>query len=778
VTYEILSDEKKIISLILGRPALLLTAAMVLVVAGLNGLGGVKKDPSVDAFVPHGHPAALARDMAREVFGLEDPVVIALTAPPGESAFTPARLEALRRIDKGVRGIDGVKKNDVVSLVSENAILGSGGDLDVLPIIDDSPLTVAMAEQAWERFRAMPMLSNLLATDSGDMLVLIVPVETPNNAEAVVEAIKELTFSEAGEDLGVHVAGVAAMNARFASIIDSDTRMFVPASIFTVLCILFFALRRFKALLGPIFVIVGAAGVAIGVMGWVGSKYYLITTILPIVIMAIAVADSLHICTYYLRARAKNTALSARGAASEALHSAWLPVTITSVTTVAAFVGMSFGAAMKPISEFGIYAALGVIVAWVLSLTALPAILILTDLKPSASNSIASEGRVDRFVSALTSWSFRRPNMAILTMLSVISLLAVFGLQARFDYERQRYFLANDAVRIADNEINSRLGGINFLDVIVTAKEPGGLMTKSAIFSIQTLRNEMAALPLVTNASGIDEYISLMHEVLTGAEPGSLPTREKAPAQYMFLYEASGAPEDFKKVIDYEQRRALIRAQLATDSYAMTLPTVVALEQLVENWSVSSGLKAEVSGRVAVNVGWMDKLSENHFRGLGMALGLVFLATLIAFRSLAFSLLSTVPVLVGISSVYASMGAFGIDIAPATSITAAIATGLGIDFGVHLIAHLQHMKKQGSIGIEAFSGEYTVVARACFYSAIALGVALAVICLSSVPALRWFGLLVSMGAFGSLLGALLIVPALWSAYYTFITRKSHNAVSV
>jgi predicted RND superfamily exporter protein len=188
----------------------------------------------------------------------------------------------------------------------------------------------------------------------------------------------------------------------------------------------------------------------------------------------------------------------------------------------------------------------------------------------------------------------------------------------------------------------------------------------------------MAALPLVTNVGGIDEYISLMHEVLTGAEPGSLPTREKAPAQYMFLYETSGAPEDFKQEIDYEQSRALIRAQLSTDSYAATLPTVNALQGLVRNWSANSGLKAEISGRVAVNVGWMDKLSENHFRGLGMALGLVFIATLMAFRSLAFSLLSTVPVLVGVVAVYASMGAFGIDIAPATSMTAAIATGLGI----------------------------------------------------------------------------------------------------
>jgi predicted RND superfamily exporter protein len=98
MTYETLNGKKKIISLILARPALLLTAAIVLVVAGLIGLGGVTKDPSVDAFVPGDHLAALARDMARDVFGLEDPVVIGLTAPAGESAFTSARLEALESV--------------------------------------------------------------------------------------------------------------------------------------------------------------------------------------------------------------------------------------------------------------------------------------------------------------------------------------------------------------------------------------------------------------------------------------------------------------------------------------------------------------------------------------------------------------------------------------------------------------------------------------------------------------------------------------------------------
>jgi predicted RND superfamily exporter protein len=760
----------------LARPWAVLGAALLLIMLAGLGLTRVEKDPSVDAFVPGNHPAAINRDLARDMFGLEDPVIVGLVAPDGETIFTPGRLEALRRLDTGVRSLDGVQKNDVISLASQNSIAGNDGDLIVDPIIEAGQVTPRTALLAQQRFQAMPMLAGLLASGDGTMATLIIPVEDPNHAEEVVVAIAALAEAEAGGHFDVHVAGVAAMNARLASMVDSDTRIFVPMAVLTVLLILYVALRRPAALLGPLLVIAGSAAIAIGVMGWLGAHYYLITTALPVVIMAIAVADALHISTYYLSARASDRALDTRDAVIAALQKAWLPVTLTSITTIAAFIGLSFGAAMKPISEFGLFAALGVAAAWALSLTALPAVLMLTDLKPSKSaGSVASVSWVDRLIAACTNLAFERPGASLATLAITTLALAGFASQAEFDYERQRYFTESDPVRIADREINANLGGVNFLDVVITAPEPGGLMTPEALASIRNLRDEISALVHVEKVGGIDEYIALMHGVLTGAPEGTLPTLQRGPAQYMFLYEASAPPEDFKQEIDFDHTSALIRAQLSTDSYSHTLPTVEALEHLTERWSETSGLSADISGRVAVNDGWMTQLADNHFRGLGLAVALVFITTIIVFRSLVYAVFAMVSVLVGVVSVYATMGAFGIDIAPATSMTAAIATGLGIDFGIHLISIVRNRQRAGQTGREAFRGNYPIVARACFYSAIALGVALAVICISSAPPLRWFGFLVSVGAFGSLIGALIIVPALWAVTSSFTLGAQRNA---
>ncbi|MEL6216225.1 MAG: MMPL family transporter, partial [Pseudomonadota bacterium] len=328
---------------IIRHPRVLLIATFALIVIAAIGLGGVTKDPSVDAFVPQDHPAAIARDKAAEVFGLEDPVVIGLTSRTSESAFTASTLETLVKLDAAIRQIDGVKKNDVISLASQNAMLADNGDLLVEPVIDDDQPNDETAALALRRFQSMPMLSGVLAAPDASMLILIAPVVDANNATQTLADIRALVAEVTDASTQAHIAGVATMNARLAGMVDTDTKIFVPAAIVTVLLILLVALRRVSALTGPLLVIAGSAAVAIGLMGWIGARYYLITTALPVVIMAIAVADTLHLSTYFLQARTQRPDFSAAEAVGVALSKAWLPITLTSITTIAAFCGLSFG---------------------------------------------------------------------------------------------------------------------------------------------------------------------------------------------------------------------------------------------------------------------------------------------------------------------------------------------------------------------------------------------------------------------------------------------------
>ncbi|MFN7055644.1 efflux RND transporter permease subunit [Hyphomonas sp.] len=767
---------------LLRRPRLILALCLAVILSFTAGLPGVVKDPSVDAFVPEDHRFAIARDEAKQIFGLEDPIIIGIASTAGGDLFNPDALTTLRRLDEAVREIPGVLRNEVRSLASIRAIWGEDYDLAVDWILPEYALTPQSAGIARQRAQYMPMLTGSLISGDASLATIIVPVEDPNNAYPVLVEVKALIAAEAGANPGIeiHVAGVAAMNARLADTVDSDTRIFIPAAVVVVLLIVFLTLRRITALAGPLLVIAGSAGIAIGLLGWVGAKYYLITTALPVIIMAIAVADSLHVSTIYLRLRQLLPHLDARTATAMALQRTWVPVTLTSLTTVAGFVGLSFGAAMQPISEFGLFGAVGVLAAWLLSLTGLPSILVLSNLRPGRQAGFLaadhrSTDKVERMIGAISQRALRHPLTSLSLTVLLVAGLVTFALRAEFDYERKRYFAPGDAIVKADTLLNERLGGINFLDVVVSTEAEGGLMTPAALGAIRALRNDMAGLPFVASVTGIDEYISVMHTALTGSEPGNLPVRETAPAQYMFLYESTAPPDDFRETLNYLHTHALVRARLSTDSYQLTKPVVESLEARLAEWSEKNGLQAVVSGRVAVNDGWMSQLADNHFRGLGLALGLILLCAVVMLRSIVFALLAMLPVAVGVLSVYAAMGLLGIDIAPATSMTAAISTGLGIDFGIHLITHLRSKLAAGYSLKEALQIDYRLVGRACFYSAVALSAALAVICLSSAPPLRWFGCLVALGAVGSLAGALLIIPSAFALTRFRFVRRLQNA---
>ncbi|MBU3002314.1 efflux RND transporter permease subunit [Paraglaciecola arctica] len=747
---------------IIQRPKRVTLVSFILVVLLGMGITKVHKESSVDAFVPQNHPASVAREQAANIFGLEDPIIVGLVAPKNESVFTPANIKILRRIEEKIRALPNVKKQNFISILNESAIRGENGDLVVEKIVPSGPISMLAAQQALERVNSMSMMRGLLASPSGDTLTLIIPVDDANHATETYSKILAIANAETTPYLTVHVTGVASMNGRLAQMITQDSRKFIPAAVFTALVIIWLALRNVRGLIGPFFIIAGSGAMTIGLMGWLGAEYYLITTALPVIIMAIAIADSLHISSIFLHKCRSQMTKTRQQNLLDALEHTALPVTLTTVTTVAGFTGLALGSSIQPIAEFGWFAAIGSFMAWLLSLTALPAIIILSQLQPSNVQSKSEFVLVDKLIKTVTQRSYSKPELTTGIATLLIIVMTYFALQAQFNYQRQSYFQTDEQVRIADITMNERLQGLNFLDVVVSAKQEGGLMTPEAMGEIAALQRKLSSQPFVAKTTSIVDYMTLMHSVLTDEPQGSLPTANNAPTQYMFLYESSGDPGDFNEEIDFNYQHALIRTQLITDRYSDIEATVSHFNGIAEEWSLETGLEAKVSGRVAVNVGWMSLLAESHFQGLGLAVLFVFLASLLVFRSVLQATLSLVPIATGVLFTYAFMGLFSIDIAPATSMTAAISTGLGVDFAIHLIWSIQQAKRQGASTKNAFFGDYLVTARACVFSALALAVALCVLCLSSAPPLQWFGALVASAAIGSLLGAIFIIPALYS----------------
>jgi predicted RND superfamily exporter protein len=746
----------RLAALIVSSPWLTALAGLLPVLLLGFGLTYLERDPSVDAFVSHDHPAWQAREMARETFGLEDPAIVVFAQEPGVSAFNEELLAALDRFTDEVAYIEGVEPG-VISLGSEKAILATAaGDLEAPEIIDPYVLD---PQTSLELYRQMPALARTLVAENEDALLAIIPVTDPNRAEEVTAAIGDLARQLAPEGVTVHMSGVATMNSRLAQHIARDTVIFLPAAFVTIAVFLLLALRRVQAILGPFLVVIGSALSAVGAIGLIDSRYYLITTALPVVVMAIAVADSIHLTLTYQRARSQAPHGTRKEAMTTAINKVALPIILTSVTTALGFAGLALGSPMKPIADFGLVAGVGVMVACLLSLTLLPLIqMSLADLPPS----VARAPRLDAALKGIAVASASRPAIALVLSGVLVGLAFIAASQVTFDYERRNYFSQGDDVLLADDILAERFSGGNILDVIIDSGEDEALLTAEAVRNIVQLERRLEAIPAIGKVTSFGDQIGLMHERLNAAPPGSLPEKRDAPAQYMFLYEASGDPEDFDAQLDFGRRYAMVRGYLEEGQYSATKPVIEEVETVVEQWSQDTPLQASISGRMAVNDGWMDALRDSHPITIAAAVLFVAVATWLLLRGIAPAMIAMLPVLSGIVLLYAAMGLAGIDLAPATSMCAAIAAGLGVDFGIHLVLELRRRLSRGEDLLEALSGNYVTVMRACFFSAAGLGAGFLVVALSQTPVLRWFGLLIAFAAFGSLFGALVMVPAIAS----------------
>ena len=767
------SPENAIIfRLICSRPQFVLWISLLFIAISGFGISKVTKNPSVDAFVNSESPIVKARDIAGDIFGVEDPVIIAIMHSQGETLFTPEHLSAFKHLNDRVQTVTGVQADKVRSLATEFLINSDDGELIVDPIIPDGDISPISAEMAWENARLMPVFERLLYSADGSALLIIVPVLDADNAETTLDELKAIKDEFSTRNRDIHIAGVAAMNAQMAQSISRDTRIFVPGCIIVVLSIVFIAVRRIKGMIGPVLVVAGACAAAVGLMGWMGKDYYLVTTVLPVLVVSIAVADSLHILSSYLSIRSKAPRNSAAETMELALRQTWHPVSLTSLTTIAGFIGLSAGSTILPIAEFGWFAAAGVIAAWFLSLTLLPAIVVLTNLQPRERET-GSSARLDNLLDRVTKLSSSRPKRVVIAALIGLVILAAIAAMVQFDYARARYFAPKDPILVADEAINERFAGTNIIDVLISAPDIGGIETEDAINAIHQLQNQLTSLPNVQKVSAIADHVSLLHEHLADAPPGTLPTQETAVSQYLFIFEASGGPENLSDRIDFNRQHALLRAHLNEDSFRATLDDVEMAERIVAQWQRRHGLSAQVSGRIPVNASWMKELRTSHPIGVGTAFFLIFLVSIVLFRSLIIAVLSFIPVVFGVTSIYAVMAYLNIDLAPATSMCAAISAGLGIDFGTHIVATLRRQRNNPGI----YTDHLPVVARACCYSMLSLSLGLSVTALSAVPALQWYGLFISVGAITAFLSAIVVLPAAFQLIPSLSTHFKNKETS-
>ncbi len=748
------------------RILFLIAGTSGIIVAG-SFLPTLTRDTTSDAFIPEDNPARVYREQVKETFGLADPIVIAVFQEGEHGVFTPDALQLVETLTLKLQDLPNIDPERVVSLATEKNIVGREFGMNVEPFYENYPDTQEAAQAIWEAVGDFPLYLGSLVARDGSATLIVAEVLNEQESESTYAAVTQLANQTIlPNGVSLHVAGEASITGYMGTYIDSDAQKLNPLAGVIITIILFLAFRTLAGALLPNLIVVATVVGTVGIMAASGVSFFVITNGMPVVLIGIAVADSIHIFTAYYESLGKHPDIENNDAIVEAMCEMWRPITLTSLTTIAGFMGMYISSVQPPMQFMGLFTALGVAIAWAYSMLFLPAAMSLFRAKP---NSYVARTKANDFASRLMSrlgtMVIKKPGLIVYLAASLV-LAGIFGaMNIKVDDRRIDVFNKKEPVYQADKIINEHFDGTSVFDIVIETDKVEGLFNPEYLKKMEAFQTEIERHAIVGGTTSIVDYLKQMNRSLNEGKPEEyrLVDDELLIAQLFLLYTASADPTDFEEEVDYDYQKANIRVGIKDSSYRKIKPVIAALNLYIEETFNEPGLKATLSGRAMVTYEWVDSVGVSHFNSVLVSLGLVLLMACVVFRSVVAGLLSLAPVAISILFVYAVMVVFGIDIGIGTSMFASVAIGLGVDFAIHTIDRARTLFEEGyTKGEESrlIHSLFPSTGRALFFNLLAIACGFGVLISSDVVPLMRFGAIVALSVGTAFIFSLTLLPAL------------------
>ncbi|MGR3316909.1 MAG: efflux RND transporter permease subunit [Candidatus Anammoxibacter sp.] len=751
-------------------PKTILAICLIAIFTAAAFLPKITKDTSSEAFMPDDHPAVVYREKVKDIFGLSDPVVVAIVNDAPTGIFNPHSLHLVSWLTNHIADIEGVDPERITSLATENNIIGTEDGMLVEPFYEEPLTKQDEADKVRHAVMDFPIYVGSLVAPNGNATLIVVELLDKGAGAKVYADILELAKKAPVNEEKIYVAGEAAVIEYLGKYIDTDLQRLNPIIGIIVAIILFFSYRTMPGLVLPHLVLIGAVVIGLGSMAAANVPFYIITGSLPVILIAISVADGIHILGEYYENVAKRPDANKQELVVTTMSRMWRPVTITSLSDIAGFMGISLASFMPPMKAYGIFASVGVAIALLISLFGIPAGLMLFKVKPSKAFKPDNKSRqingVDKFGIVMGKFGKIAANKSgwVLGVTVCIVIAGIIGaLKLEVNESRIENFKHSEAIYKADAVINNLFDGTNYLDIVVETPEPEGLFDPDRLKRIEALQEYMETLPHVKGTTSIVDYLKQMNKAVNEDDPAEyrLPENSELVAQYFLLYSMNGDPTDFENEVDYDYRLANVRVTMDSGLYTDAKVVIESAQEYIDEQFNATGITATLAGRQNVNYHWIGQIGKSHFKGVIIAFLAVWFMISISFRSVIAGLMAMLPVSLAVLIIYATMGFCGIWLGVGTSMFAAIAIGLGVDFAVHVVDRLiVVVRDEGKTLDDAFEMLFPSTGRALLFSFLAVFFGFGVLTLSQALPLIRFGVLVLIAVVVSFLASITVLPAL------------------
>ena len=716
-------------------------------------------DNDITAWFSKNDPVYLDYERFRTEFGGTRALIIALKADSPDRLFARDTLQTIEAITGDIERVDTVQRvNSLATATIVEALQGADaedGGLEVRPLLDG----LATRDPADIRRRALEddLIRGDLVSENGSTTAIIVGFDEDRIDEVragVIQQIHDIVDPRLPTGVRAYYNGSLEISETYNRITLDNQRKFTPPILLVTVLAIYLSFRSWRKTLLAMFAVLVSLLWTLGLYSLMGFSFNVLASMLVPLIVVLAIADDVHIMQHWDEERRHGGVEQAFKATVAHLTA---PLLGASATTALGMLSLATSNVVA-VRSFGVGAAVGIMVDFVISLVLMPTLLTLVKPETAAA---PHEKYFLAPLKAIARFSCARPGRVLAVSLGLAVLASLGILRLRVDTNHISFFSANHPLGQSAAVIDKELGGVYSFQIMLEGP-PESLKTPDALQRVDRLEEALRRFPYVRKVTSVADYVKRINKELNDgrADANVVPADANTIAQELFVFALGGeGRHELERVVASDYSRAQISIKLQSMSSDLVLEQVEEADRMAKEAFAGTDITVLTTGSGRLFSTLDHYLVMSQLTSFGTAFFTVFGVIFLVFRSFRFGLLTIAPNLLPVLAVLGVMGYLGISMNVATVMVASVALGIVDDDTIHFINRYRREAAAGKSTDEAIEIATAHEGRASLTTAIINSAGYGVLLFSEYKPTAWFGGLLALTMLTAFLAEVFILPA-------------------
>ena len=745
---------------ILHRRWLVIAATVLMCFAVGAGAARIVMSTHYRYFFAATDPHYQAFQRLESIYTKQDNLMFVIRAPV-DDVFAVSTLTEIKRLTDAAWKLPYVARVDSITNFQNSR--AAGDDLAVADLVPNpGAMTPADRNAARNDALAEPLLvGKILSADAkttGIHATLMIPDDDPGAAPRVIAAARALIADLRVRDPSLEVAlsGSTAFHEAFNEAAERDMATLVPAMYAVIAIAAFLLLRSFAAAAIMMIVVALSTVAAMGAAGWLGIVITPVASMAPTIILTLAVADCLHLLSLTQKLMADG--LAKEDAIVEAMRLDFAPVFLTSFTTAVGFLSFNF-ADSPPFHDLGNIVTIGVVAAWLLAITLLPAFAAVMPLKASTAATAFGAG----FMRKLADWVI--PRRVLLLGLAAVVTMGLGAVVPTMEVGDRFLTMLNRTLQFRRDSdfMLTHLTGVDMIYFSIKAGEPGGIADPAFLKRVDEFKTWAKNQDGIRHVAALTDVMKRINRNMNGDDPAfyRLPEDRNLAAQYLLTYEMS-LPAGLDLTDQTNVDKSALRVSVTFDNVKTRY--IRDFKADAEKWiktNIPTAQDAEGTSSAVMFSFIAQRNIESMLSGTLLSLLIISLCLIVPFRSLKYGLISLVPNLIPAVWAFGLWALFEGRIGLPAAIVVGASLGIIVDDTIHMMSkYLRARREKNMTAEDAIRYAFESVGPALWLMTAILVMGFSMLAFSPYEVSHALGLLTAITIVIAILGDFFLLPPL------------------